>query len=132
MPAFTCAERSQLEHLPQTLKHRMLQVEGLLGLFAGRLGPHAPRAAAAVAAVAADMSLGSMASSAAGQPPDAYARAVALSERRTHRIPPPVALGARCWLLFANMGHCMLGKKFTSMPNLTTCELTLQRLTLCT
>ena len=74
------------------------QVEGLLGLFGQRLGPHAPRAAAAVAAVASDMSLGSMASSAAGQPPDAYVRAVTLSERRTYRIPPPVALGARLFL----------------------------------
>ena len=69
-----------------------MQVEGLLGLFGQRLGPHAPRAAAAVAAVATDMSLGSMSSSAAGQPPAAYARNVTLSERRTYRIPPPVAL----------------------------------------
>ena len=72
----------------------VVQVEGLLGLFVQRLGRHAPRAAAVVAAVASDMSLGSMASTAAGQPPDAYARAVTLSERRTYRIPPPVALGA--------------------------------------
>ena len=71
----------------------VVQVEGLLGLFGQRLGRHAPRAAAAVAAVASDMSLGSMASTAAGQPPDAYARSVTLSERRTCRIPPPVALG---------------------------------------
>ena len=71
-----------------------VQVEGLLGLFGQRLGPHAPRAAAAVAAVASDMSLGSMASTAAGQPPAAYVRNVTLSERRTFRIPPPVALGA--------------------------------------
>lgn len=69
-----------------------VQVEGLLGLFGQRLGPHAPLAAAAVAAVATDMSLGSMSSSAAGQPPAAYARNVTLSERRTYRIPPPVAL----------------------------------------
>ena len=72
-----------------------VQVEGLLGLFGQRLGRHAPRAAAAVAAVASDMSLGSMASTAAGQPPDAYVRAVTLSERRTYRVPPPVALGER-------------------------------------
>ena len=64
-----------------------MQVEGLLGLFGQRLGPHAPLAAAAVAAVATDMSLGSMSSSAAGQPPAAYARNVTLSERRTYRIP---------------------------------------------
>lgn len=67
----------------------MVQVEGLVSLFSQRLAAHAPRAAAAVRAVIDDTSLASMALAAAGRPPDAYARHVAVSERRTYHIPIP-------------------------------------------
>lgn len=71
-----------------------VQVDGLLSLFSQRLAAHAPLAAAAAKAVVDDTSLASMALTAAGRPPAAYARHVAVSERRTFRVPLPLLEGS--------------------------------------
>ncbi|KAK9915450.1 hypothetical protein WJX75_009358 [Coccomyxa subellipsoidea] len=69
---------------------QLLRVDGLLSLFSQRLAAHAPLAASAAKAVVHDTSLASMALTAAGRPPAAYARHVAVSERRTYRVPLPL------------------------------------------
>ncbi|BDA43382.1 Rab3 GTPase-activating protein catalytic subunit [Coccomyxa sp. Obi] len=76
-------------HISQ-LPPQLLRVDGLLSLFSQRLAAHAPLAAAATKAVIDDTSLASMALTAAGRPPEAYARHVAVSERHTYLIPIPL------------------------------------------
>ena len=85
-----------------------VQVEGLLALFSQRLASRAPSAAAAVAAVAADTPLASMASAAAGRPPEAYALHVAVSERRTYAVLPPPLPGEMQNLVHVLVQLCYL------------------------